>query len=50
MTNVPNIYAVGNCCFYESRPNMIITGHGEASIAVNDILQKIKNYEEHKIT
>ena len=27
---------------------MIITGHGEAAVAINDIITKIKKYDEHK--
>lgn len=47
-TNIDNIYAIGNACTYMNRPNMIITGHGEAAVAINDIITKIKKYDEHK--
>ena len=47
-TNIDNIYAIGNACTYINRPNMIITGHGEAAVAINDIITKIKKYDEHK--
>ena len=46
--NIDNIYAIGNACTYINRPNMIITGHGEAAVAINDIITKIKKYDEHK--
>lgn len=36
-TNVTNFYAVGSCITYENRFDLIITGIGEASIAINDI-------------
>ena len=48
-TNIENVYAVGNCCFYPNRGNLIIIGHGEAATAVLEILRKLKKYEEHKI-
>ena len=48
-TNIENVYAVGNCCFYPNRGNLIVIGHGEAAVAVLDILRKLKKYEEHKI-
>ena len=47
-TNIDNIYAIGNACTYINRPNMIITGHGEAAVAINDIITKIKKYDENK--
>ena len=47
-TNIDNIYAIGNACTYINRPHMIITGHGEAAVAINDIITKIKKYDEHK--
>ena len=47
-TNIDNIYAIGNACTYMNRPNMIITGHGEAAVAINDIITKIKKYDEYK--
>lgn len=37
-TNIPHFYAAGDCVFRENRINMIISGIGEATIA----LQKIK--------
>lgn len=45
-TNFENVYAIGNACIYPNRPNLIITGHGEAGIAVTNILNKIKKYAE----
>ena len=47
-TNIDNIYAIGNACTYINRPNMIITGHGEAAVATNDIITKIEKYDEYK--
>ena len=49
MSNINGIYAIGNACFYNNRPNLIIAGMGEAAMAINDILIKIKKYDEHKI-
>lgn len=49
MSSVDGIYAIGNACFYNNRPNLIVAGMGEAAMAVNDILVKIKKYDEHKI-
>ncbi|MCF0108472.1 MAG: NAD(P)/FAD-dependent oxidoreductase [Bacilli bacterium] len=48
-TNIENVYAVGNCCFYPNRGNLIVVGHGEAAVAVLEILRKLKKYEEHKV-
>lgn len=44
-TNLDNIYAIGNACIYSQRPNLLITGHGEAGIAVTHILNKFKQYD-----
>ena len=49
MSNINGIYAIGNACFYNNRPNLIVAGMGEAAMAINDILIKIKKYDEHKI-
>ena len=49
MTNIDGVYAIGNACFYNNRPNLIVAGMGEAAMAVNDILVKIRKYDEHKI-
>lgn len=43
-TNLENVYAIGDACYYNNRPYLIITGMGEAAIAVNDILIKTRKY------
>ena len=43
-TNLKNVYAIGDACYYNNRPYLIITGMGEAAIAVNDILIKTRKY------
>lgn len=44
MTNLKNVYAIGNICIYEDKPSSIICAHGEASVAVRSILNNIKKY------
>lgn len=39
-SNIENIYAAGNVCSYPSKPNLMIAGMGEITIAVNDIINK----------
>lgn len=39
-TNVHNIYAIGQACIYENRPNLIIVAQAEASIAIKSIIAK----------
>jgi ferredoxin/flavodoxin---NADP+ reductase len=41
-TNLPGIYAAGDICFYPGKVKMIVTGLGEAAMAVNAIREKIK--------
>lgn len=43
-TNLKNIFAVGNCCNYENRVNLISLGYGEAAIAVMYIANKEHDY------
>lgn len=43
-TNLNHVYAIGDACYYNNRPHLIIAGMGEAAMAVNDILIKIRNY------
>lgn len=47
MTNINNIYAIGNVCIYKDKPSSIICAHGEAAVAVRSILNDIKKYD-HK--
>jgi ferredoxin/flavodoxin---NADP+ reductase len=42
-TNLPSIYAAGDICYYPDKVKMIVTGLGEAAMAVNAIREKIKN-------
>jgi thioredoxin reductase len=41
-TNLPGIYAVGDICYYPGKVKMIVTGLGEAAMAVNAIKNRIK--------
>ncbi len=43
-TNLKNIYAIGNVCTYPSKPYDIVSGCGEASVAIRDILTLINSY------
>jgi thioredoxin reductase (NADPH) len=46
MTNLKDIYAIGNICIYEGKPSSIICAHGEAAVAVRHILNKIRQYDK----
>lgn len=46
MTNLNNIYAIGNICIYDDKPSNIICAHGEAAVAVRSILNDIKKYDK----
>lgn len=43
-TNLDHVYAIGDVCYYDNRPHLIIAGMGEAAMAINDIVIKIRNY------
>ena len=40
-TNLPGIYAIGDCCTYPGKAAMIATGFGEAPTAVNNAVHFI---------
>lgn len=44
-TSLPGIYAVGDCCFYEGKVDLIATGLGEAPTAVNNAMHYINPRE-----
>ncbi|CQR23638.1 thioredoxin reductase [Streptococcus varani] len=44
-TSLPGIYAVGDCCFYEGKVDLIATGFGEAPTAVNNAMHYINPTE-----
>jgi thioredoxin reductase (NADPH) len=46
LTNLKNIYAIGNVCVYEDKPSSIICAHGEAAVAVRSVLNNIKKYDQ----
>jgi thioredoxin reductase (NADPH) len=46
MTNLKNIYAIGNICIYEDKPSSIICAHGEAAVAIRSVLNDIKKYDK----
>lgn len=45
-TSVPGIYAVGDCCFYDGKVDLIATGLGEAPTAVNNAMNFINPSEK----
>lgn len=45
-TSRAGIYAVGDCCFYEGKVDLIATGLGEAPIAVNHAMNFINPQEK----
>lgn len=44
-TSLSGIYAVGDCCFYEGKVDLIATGFGEAPTAVNNAMHFINPTE-----
>lgn len=40
-TSIPGIFAVGDCCTYDGKVELIATGFGEAPTAVNNAIQHI---------
>jgi thioredoxin reductase (NADPH) len=46
MTSIENIYAIGDVCIYEGKPSSLICAHGEAAVAVRDIVNRIKQYDK----
>ncbi|MBY5035000.1 NAD(P)/FAD-dependent oxidoreductase [Streptococcus gallolyticus] len=45
-TSVAGIYAIGDCCFYEGKVDLIATGLGEAPTAVNNAMNFINPAEK----
>ncbi|MGT2800092.1 NAD(P)/FAD-dependent oxidoreductase [Streptococcus marmotae] len=45
-TSIPGIYAVGDCCFYDGKVDLIATGLGEAPTAVNNAMHFINPAEK----
>lgn len=45
-TSLPGIYAVGDCCIYEGKVDLIATGLGEAPVAVNHAMHFINPDEK----
>lgn len=46
-STIPGIYAVGDCCFYEGKIDLIATGLGEAPTAINNAINYI--YPDQKV-
>jgi thioredoxin reductase (NADPH) len=46
LTNIANVYAIGNICIYDGKPSSIICAHGEAAVAVRHILNKLRPYDK----
>jgi thioredoxin reductase (NADPH) len=44
-TSIPGVYAVGDCCFYDGKVDLIATGFGEAPTAVNNAMHFINPTE-----
>lgn len=45
-SSVPGIYAIGDCCYYEGKIDLIATGLGEAPTAVNNAMNYINPNEK----
>jgi thioredoxin reductase (NADPH) len=46
LTNIDNVYAIGNICIYDGKPSSIICAHGEAAVAIRHILNKLRPYDK----
>ncbi|MEW4353920.1 NAD(P)/FAD-dependent oxidoreductase [Streptococcus pneumoniae] len=46
-TSIPGIYAAGDCCSYEGKIDLIVTGLGEAPTAINNAINYI--YPDQKV-
>lgn len=44
--SLPGVYAIGDCCFYEGKVDLIATGLGEAPTAVNNAMNFINPAEK----
>lgn len=44
--STPGIYAIGDCCFYEGKVDLIATGLGEAPTAVNNAMNYLNPKEK----
>lgn len=45
-TSTPGIYAIGDCCYYEGKVDLIATGFGEAPTAVNHAMNYLNPNEK----
>jgi thioredoxin reductase (NADPH) len=45
-TNVRNIFAVGDICFYPDKLNSLICAHGEAVVAIRSIINSLRQYDK----
>lgn len=43
-TNLNNVYACGNICTYKNKPFSLIGGMGEIAVAINSIINTVKEY------
>jgi thioredoxin reductase (NADPH) len=46
MTNLSNIYAIGDICIYEGKASSLICTHGETAVAIRDIINHIRQYDK----
>lgn len=44
-TNIKNIFAIGQACIYDNRPNLIIVAQAEASIAIKTIINEERMHQ-----
>lgn len=47
-TDIQNIFAIGQACFYENRPNLIVVAQAEAAVAIKNIIFQEKLSENKK--
>jgi thioredoxin reductase (NADPH) len=46
LTNLKNIYAIGDVCFYKDKPSSLICAHGEAAVAIRSIINDLRQYDK----
>jgi thioredoxin reductase (NADPH) len=45
-TNIRNVFAIGDICFYPDKPSSLICAHGEAAVAIRSIINDLRQYDK----
>jgi thioredoxin reductase (NADPH) len=46
LTNIKNVFAIGDVCIYPDKPSSLICAHGEAAVAVRSIINDMRQYDK----